>query len=107
MVRRGGVPGVGGGQCLLVPWGQCLLVRSQPRVLFSSDAMRRGSVRAARRFMRALSSGKFVFHLPVCTRRRADGARAEDRYGEVWKAHWHGSRPAEAPVINSQNPPVS
>ena len=50
------------GQCLLL-WGaarEC----SQPRVLFSSDATRRGSVRAARRFMRALS-GKFVFHLPV------------------------------------------
>ena len=40
-------------------------------------------------------------------RRRADGARAEDRFGEVWKAHWHGSRPAEAPVINYQNPPVN
>ena len=73
--------------------------------LFSSYALRRGSVRAARRFMRALS-GKFVFHLPVHQGAERMGPAPRTVYGEVWKAHWSGSRPAEAPVINSQNPPV-
>ena len=68
--------------------------RAFAAALFSSYALRRGSVRAARRFMRALS-GKFVFHLPAPGAERM-GARVEDRYGEVWKAHWHGSVALEA-----------
>jgi hypothetical protein len=55
--------------------------------------MRRGSVR----------KGAAIY---ACAPGRADGARAEDWYGEVWKAHWHGSRPSEALEIQHPHSPV-
>ena len=36
------------------------------------------------------------YFICLCTKAPRDGAHAEDRYGEVWTAHWHGSRPSEA-----------
>ena len=102
MARVGGVPA--GGQCFA--FVGCRLRdgrRAFAAALFSSYALRRGSVRAARRFMRALS-GKFAFHLPVRHQGRADGARAEDRYGEV-----SGDLPARLllrrrPLEKTENP---
>ena len=73
-------------------------------LLFSSYALRRGSVRAARRFMRT----QVERALRICLHQGAEhnGARAENWHGEVWKAHWHGSRPSEA-LEKLQNPALS
>ena len=103
MGRVDGVPG--GGQCLLL-WGAALerWVRSQPSVLFSSYALRRGSVRAARRFMRALS-GKFVFHLPAPGAERAGPA---PRTGTARSGRLIGTALGRRrPRKNSKKPEVS
>ena len=93
MARVDGVPGVWGSAC---SWGAACemgAVRSQPRcfrVMLYAEA---ASVRRGDLCVHSQANSYFIC---LCTRRRADGARVADRYGEVWKAHWHGSVALEA-----------